>query len=344
MNHAEIGRRIKKAKPDLLFVSFGCPKQEKWISMHYRSLGVPVCVGVGGTIDFLAGATKRAPRWIQKVGFEWVYRLAQEPRRLLRRYLNDLFWFSQAILQQWWQMRVGTAPAEARSSQKLAELTTRPEGSQIPVPQTLRCVKIVGEMDIQTVRTNALTCEEALACSRYCLLELDEVRFIDSSGMGLLIRLQNKARISSRHLILIAPSEAVRSALKLMRLQDFFNIAADMKEAQKFMENQISAKPAPSAPSPQNIFAWKGEVTAVNVDDVWQTTQTFITACAKNGGLQIDLTAVPFIDSTGLGLMIKARKAAAQLGAKMTFLGAQPNVLNVLRIAKLESLLLNTGA
>src|SRR5206468_3328168 len=53
MDHEEIKRRIVEAKPDLLFVCFGCPKQEKWIAMQYRSLGVPVAAGVGGTLDFL---------------------------------------------------------------------------------------------------------------------------------------------------------------------------------------------------------------------------------------------------------------------------------------------------
>ena len=60
MDHAEIRRRISAAGPDLLFVSFGCPKQEKWIAMHYQALGVPVTIGVGATIDFLAGRVKRA--------------------------------------------------------------------------------------------------------------------------------------------------------------------------------------------------------------------------------------------------------------------------------------------
>src|ERR1051325_10970883 len=86
MDHDEISRRILQAKPNFLFVSFGCPKQEKWIAMHYRSLGVPVSAGVGATIDFLAGMVKRAPVWMQRFGLEWVYRLAQEPPRLLNRY------------------------------------------------------------------------------------------------------------------------------------------------------------------------------------------------------------------------------------------------------------------
>src|ERR1051325_5857311 len=100
MDHDEIKRRIVEAKPDLLFVSFGCPKQEKWIAMNYRSLRVPVSIGVGGTIDFLAGRLARAPLWMQRTGTEWIFRLAQEPRRLLGRYAKDLQYFSLGILSQ----------------------------------------------------------------------------------------------------------------------------------------------------------------------------------------------------------------------------------------------------
>src|SRR5579885_2723103 len=94
-----------EAKPDLLFVSFGCPKQEKWIAMHYQSLGVPVAAGVGGTIDFLAGQLKRAPRWMQRTGTEWLFRLGQEPRRLFARYARDLRVFGGAMFAQWWRMQ-----------------------------------------------------------------------------------------------------------------------------------------------------------------------------------------------------------------------------------------------
>lgn len=94
MDHEGIRTRVKEARPDLLLVSFGCPKQEKWIARHYEALGVPVSVGVGATIDFLAGAMKRAPRWMQVAGMEWIFRLAQEPRRLLKRYATDMVVFA----------------------------------------------------------------------------------------------------------------------------------------------------------------------------------------------------------------------------------------------------------
>jgi len=105
MDHEEIGRRIRAAQPHILFAAFGCPKGEKWMAMNYRSLGVPVMVSVGATIDFLAGRVKRAPVWMQRGGVEWVFRLGQEPRRLFRRYAADVWPFAWGITAQWWNQR-----------------------------------------------------------------------------------------------------------------------------------------------------------------------------------------------------------------------------------------------
>ncbi len=100
MDHEGICERVREAQPDLLLVSFGCPKQEKWIARNYEALGVPVSIGVGATIDFLAGTVKRAPRWMQVIGMEWIFRLAQEPRRLLRRYSTDLVVFGVGSVRE----------------------------------------------------------------------------------------------------------------------------------------------------------------------------------------------------------------------------------------------------
>lgn len=100
MDHEGICQRIREAQADILLVSFGCPKQEKWIRQNYEAAGVPVNIGVGATIDFLAGAVKRAPRWMQICGLEWVFRLCQEPRRLLKRYATDLVVFALAASRE----------------------------------------------------------------------------------------------------------------------------------------------------------------------------------------------------------------------------------------------------
>src|SRR2546421_1513993 len=148
MDHDEIKRRILAAKPDLLFVSFGCPKQEKWIAMHYRSLGVPVSAGVGATIDFLAGTVKRAPVWMQRVGMEWIYRLAQEPRRLFKRYVADLWHFSGAILAQCWEME--WRPGARRCG---------PSSSPVVVEPTWQRIQPADRLDAVSIRREARTWE-----------------------------------------------------------------------------------------------------------------------------------------------------------------------------------------
>lgn len=76
--------RIRAAAPQMLFVAYGAPAQDLWIARNLARLGVPVAIGVGGTLDFIAGTRRRAPAWVQRVGLEWLYRLWQEPRRWRR--------------------------------------------------------------------------------------------------------------------------------------------------------------------------------------------------------------------------------------------------------------------
>jgi N-acetylglucosaminyldiphosphoundecaprenol N-acetyl-beta-D-mannosaminyltransferase len=84
----ELARRINADKPDVLWVGIGQPKQEKWIVRMRDRLEVPVMCSVGAAFDFLAGRISQAPPWMQQRGLEWTYRIAQEPRRLLPRYLD----------------------------------------------------------------------------------------------------------------------------------------------------------------------------------------------------------------------------------------------------------------
>ena len=80
---------VKKAKPDILIVGLGAPKQEKFIYHYKNQLQVPVSLGLGASIDFEAGNVKRAPKWMSNHGLEWLYRITQDPKRLAKRYLVD---------------------------------------------------------------------------------------------------------------------------------------------------------------------------------------------------------------------------------------------------------------
>jgi N-acetylglucosaminyldiphosphoundecaprenol N-acetyl-beta-D-mannosaminyltransferase len=77
--------RVRASKADLLFVAYGAPKQDLWLDAHLAETGAAVGMGVGGSFDFIAGVTQRAPRWIQYLGLEWLHRLVQEPWRWRRQ-------------------------------------------------------------------------------------------------------------------------------------------------------------------------------------------------------------------------------------------------------------------
>lgn len=98
--NARMVELIQVSGAKYLFVAFGAPKQDVWINEHLHELGVPVCAGIGGVLNFLAGVVKRAPSWVQRSGFEWLYRIVQEPSRLWRRYfLEDLPVFIRMLIE-----------------------------------------------------------------------------------------------------------------------------------------------------------------------------------------------------------------------------------------------------
>jgi N-acetylglucosaminyldiphosphoundecaprenol N-acetyl-beta-D-mannosaminyltransferase len=93
-------KSIAMAKPDVLVVGLGAPKQELWVHGHRDRIAAPVALCVGATIDFLAGEKPRAPVWMRRVGLEWLHRMVSEPRRLAKRYLRDAWIFPRLIWRE----------------------------------------------------------------------------------------------------------------------------------------------------------------------------------------------------------------------------------------------------
>jgi N-acetylglucosaminyldiphosphoundecaprenol N-acetyl-beta-D-mannosaminyltransferase len=116
-NDARALAAVRSVRPDILLVAFGAPRQEEWISNNKAALNIPVCMGVGGSLDMLAGRVRRAPRWMQHSGLEWLFRLLQEPRRLWKRYLvHDLPVFVRLLIQDRPQTDTTPAPIEETGS------------------------------------------------------------------------------------------------------------------------------------------------------------------------------------------------------------------------------------
>lgn len=224
--------QIKAAKPDILLVAFGNPKQEKWIRMYADTLAVPVCIGVGGTFDMIAGITKRAPGWMQRAGLEWLYRLIQEPHRLWRRYVHDLLYFGYFFLRQWWAMRQGALPAPLL-----------PISETVIVDKTV-ILNIEGRMDIDTYSLVIEHADKALQTSPCVVVNLARATFLDSTAMGALVALANRARAAGGSLRLAAVPPVIARTLALVRLDQFFEIFTDVETA---LDGTVSLIPMPQS-------------------------------------------------------------------------------------------------
>jgi exopolysaccharide biosynthesis WecB/TagA/CpsF family protein len=212
MDHEEITRRVRAAKPDILLVSFGCPKQEKWLAMHYRSLGVPVTIGLGATLDFLAGRVKRAPAWMRCSGTERLYRMVLEPRRLYRRYASDLWQFLPTLAAQWWRLR----PSGDASACPPPNAGAPPGWRRVDAGDQLTRASLEVGME----RWLELAGRHA-----HRLPDLSRTSRIDGTGVAFLIRWRQRLHAGRRKLVLLAPSRRVLRVPGKRRLLDHFVLA-----------------------------------------------------------------------------------------------------------------------
>jgi N-acetylglucosaminyldiphosphoundecaprenol N-acetyl-beta-D-mannosaminyltransferase len=98
-DEASVVTAISEARPDILFVAITSPRKEQFLARWKDVIGAPLVMGVGGSFDVYAGAVRRAPAWVQRMGLEWLYRVWQEPRRMWRRYAGDAPRFAWIVLR-----------------------------------------------------------------------------------------------------------------------------------------------------------------------------------------------------------------------------------------------------
>ncbi len=208
---------IRAAKPDVLLVAFGNPKQEKWIARFGSQVKVPVMVGVGGTFDFITGGKKRAPRWMQISGLEWVYRLVQEPGRLWRRYRRNLVVYCVQIARQWWLLRGSRKPVHDR-----ADFSFR-------LHNNIEIVRVQGSLLHNDCQTLINEVRQALTLTPNILFDLSQVKALDGSAYGTLVRLAKEARDQGGDLALASVPSNIARELSLLRLGTCFCVYPDLE-------------------------------------------------------------------------------------------------------------------
>jgi N-acetylglucosaminyldiphosphoundecaprenol N-acetyl-beta-D-mannosaminyltransferase len=110
----ELVRRVNAAKPDIVWVGLGCPRQELWMATHRGSLEASALIGVGAAFDFHTGRKRQAPRFVMRLGLEWLFRLLAEPGRLWYRYLVYNTWFVALLVAE----RLGLRRAHAARAER----------------------------------------------------------------------------------------------------------------------------------------------------------------------------------------------------------------------------------
>ena len=210
MDHAEILRQIHAVSPDILLVAFGNPKQEKWIWMHRKRLGVPLAMGVGGSFDILVGDVRRAPRWVQQCGMEWAMRLVQEPMRLGPRYVRDFAGLARrlpAALLAAWSQRTYLGPSRVTTS-------ITPQAMHVHVHGRLGAE--IGDAVQQAVTAGIIN-------GMVMVVHLDEAKQLTTAGLGILLHARRQMLEAGLSLSLAGLNLRKRFVLHAWNLQPLFD-------------------------------------------------------------------------------------------------------------------------
>jgi anti-anti-sigma factor len=242
-----------------------------------------------------------------------------------------------SLVPQFWQLRFQTR-----------DRGTRTVSAPVHAELDWRSIKLPERLDLEAVNNDVLLLDQLLADGRHCLLDMSGVRFIDSTGIGHLVRLHKRIRGTSRQLVLLAPSDETRRTLKLVNLEEFFAMAESEAAARALIQarTQVEAATVVSSFSGRaGALVWRGEVTATNAESVWVATADLVRGVTPaRGRFEVDLSQLRFVDSSGLSIMVRARKLALERGLHLRFVSPPDSVRDTVRRGGLEQYLFGDGA
>jgi N-acetylglucosaminyldiphosphoundecaprenol N-acetyl-beta-D-mannosaminyltransferase len=325
LDNDTIAARIREAKPDILLVALGAPKQEKWIYMNQGELGVPCSIGIGASLDFVAGKFSRAPVWMQKTGLEWLFRLMQEPRRLFSRYFDDFTFLVSALFKQKRELR---EPPKAPDPKPTA-----------PYVVDFAHYQWMGRADAAAARSNTIEVPGPTDQHSLAILDLTHVSFMDSIGLGVIMKGFRLCKQAGGGLILLRPSDPVRRLIETLKLDRIIPVAGTIEEARAISQSILHARPPACNADPSArrlVFRCSGDLTAMSASELSDMIVLKWSSFDWARFMEIDLSSVHFIDSSGLDCLLRARSLSeSRRGGRFTVTGANENIRNVLAVARL---------
>jgi anti-anti-sigma factor len=209
-------------------------------------------------------------------------------------------------------------------------------------------VTIPPRFDAAVVREHEWLWKCFAAAPTHLLFDMRHVQFIDSTGIGLLVRLHKTLATSNCRFVLVSLSPITQQSLDRVRAPDLLTIAPSLDEARDLVAGRPGVLQAAASldlsAAPQPLM-WQGEILATNVEAVQHLSESYLESCAV--GMKrcvIDLSGLTFISSAGVGLMGRLKKLGRLRGVEVAFINPQPNVLKVIETFRLEKLLFGEGA
>ena len=223
MDHEEILRRIEEADPEILLVAFGNPKQEEWLAMHRDRLKVPVCIGIGGTLDMLSGSMHRAPAWMQCNGLEWLYRTMQEPRRLAIRYLADALCLMHHL--------PGYVAATLAQPKRSAQASSAQPSIVVQQVGNTKLISMIGDLTGPALQEFNTCSRDACLEGMNIVLDMSRTGYMGPESLGSLIYLESRMRRRREQLWLAELPAHLGRILRAAQLHNYFMTTTMVSDA-----------------------------------------------------------------------------------------------------------------
>lgn len=205
--------QIRDSGARIVMVGFGNPKQEVWIHRHKDRLPAAVYIGIGGSLDIIAGTRRRAPRWMQKLNLEWCFRMLQEPMRLFPRYARDV-----ATL-------LGHLPGGIVAN-RMQPFERRQRGSSVDVRPGARVVVTPGKLGGRAAAILVREAQRAIAAKEMLVIDMSATLRVEAEGVGGLLEARRLLLDAQLMIRLTSMSASVRRVLQISAVLDLFPTAS----------------------------------------------------------------------------------------------------------------------
>lgn len=323
--------QIHAASPDFLILSLGNPKQEIWFARVLHILHVPITLGLGGGLNFIAGEVSRAPLWMQNNGLEWIYRFYQEPQRLWKRYLIDMFKFSYLsipLLAVHYIKRLFSALSTTVQDKYLHQFQTSSQISILAFPSQ------VTEKHLRGIRSMMLDAYE----SQVIVFDFQAVKFIDLKGINLLIEFFLSAQEYQKKCHAINISYSLRWLLKLHKIWDL--ISPTLSYYQDDLLQSLTEKERQPCVSIDltDAFLYVNVLGLVSDNMEFQHDERELAALLRGRDCIVDLRYCSGIENAGIAFLLQINNIQKNQGKELTIASSSTTVRGQLKLAKAYSL------